>query len=78
MQIENLLDIFPDKIIAYCTGNGIDRDFKCKRISVENKIFNVIKLDVLTSFLGNYAALIQLDALKPEDVPCKEFTVMDD
>ena len=76
MRIENTLDIYPDKIIAYCTGKEIDKNFSCNRISVDNKTFNVIKYDVLTSLSGHCAALIQLDALDPKDVPCKEFSVV--
>ncbi len=58
VQIENLVDLYPDKIIAYCTGNRIDKDFKCNQISVDEKVFDVIKYDVLTSLSGNYAASV--------------------
>jgi len=56
--------IYLDKTIAYCTGLDIDKNFKCNRISVKGKVFDVLKYDKNTVCLLGQAISVEWKSLK--------------
>lgn len=65
-----------DKILAYCTGSSITREFCCKEISVNGKELSIARVDILTSVSGVVNAVLQINTQDMASVPLGEFEII--
>ena len=65
-----------DRILAYCTGPEINREFLCKEISVGGQQFSVAGIDILTSVSGTVNAVLQINVQNVTSVPLGDFEII--
>lgn len=65
-----------DRILAYCTGSEINKEFLCEEISVEGQKFSVAGIDILTSVSGVVNAVLQINVQNVTAVPLGEFEII--
>lgn len=75
MRIQDIVKL-KGEMLAYCVGDDLPIDFDCKRIAIEDKVFNVLRVGTSVAFCGKINALMKLDVRNEEDIPRGEFIVL--
>ena len=63
--------------LAYCVGEDIPSDLKCRKIRIGGRLYDVIKANSSEAFCGRMNALIQLSLNDDEKMPLGRFEIID-
>ena len=63
--------------LAYCVGEDIPSDLKCRKIRIGGRLYDVIKANSSEAFCGRMNALIQLSLNDDEKMPLGRFEIIE-
>ena len=63
--------------LAYCVGEDIPSDLKCRKIRIGGRLYDVIKASSSEAFCGKMNALIHLSLKDDEKMPIGKFEIVE-